>query len=122
MSDARAVRGSRPPRRCPEQGGATSEQPDDDLLLRVEERLLREVRLDGSAGLVVTNPPYGVRVSADLVRLYSELGDLVRRSGRHLAVLAADRRLTAAAKLRFETAFQTQNGGIRVELLTGSVE
>jgi putative N6-adenine-specific DNA methylase len=85
--------------------------------LRVEERPLREVRLDPGPGLICTNPPYGVRVSADLSRLYSELGDLARRSGCRLAVLAADRRTAAAAKIRFETAFRTQNGGIRVELL-----
>ncbi|MFL5409417.1 MAG: class I SAM-dependent RNA methyltransferase [Myxococcales bacterium] len=85
--------------------------------LRIEERPLREVRLDPGAGLIVTNPPYGVRVSADLIRLYSELGDLVRRSGYRLAVLAADRRTAAASKLRLETAFRTQNGGIGVELL-----
>ncbi|MFL5364722.1 MAG: RNA methyltransferase, partial [Myxococcales bacterium] len=78
--------------------------------------------LDPGAGLIVTNPPYGVRVSADLTRLYADLGDLARRSGRRLAVLAADRRIAAAAKLGFETAFRTQNGGIRVELLTGSVK
>ncbi|MFL5413333.1 MAG: hypothetical protein ACJ79D_18350, partial [Myxococcales bacterium] len=59
----------------------------------------------------------GVRVSADLIRLHSELGDLVRRSGYRLAVLAADRRTAAASKLRLETAFRTQNGGIGVELL-----
>jgi putative N6-adenine-specific DNA methylase len=90
--------------------------------LRIEERPLRDVRLDPGKGLIVTNPPYGVRVSADLARLYADLGDLARRSGRRLAVLAADRRIAAAARLRFETAFRTQNGGIRVELLTSSVE
>jgi len=87
---------------------------------RVEERPMREVRLEGGPGLIVTNPPYGVRVSADLTRLYSDLGDLVRRSGHRLAVLASNRGATAAAKLRFETAFRTQNGGIPVELLVAN--
>src|SRR5438067_3084684 len=71
---------------------------------RVEERPLREVRLEPGPGLIVTNPPYGVRVSADLKRLYSDLGDLVRRSGHRLAVLASHRGATAAAKLRLGTA------------------
>jgi 23S rRNA G2445 N2-methylase RlmL len=85
--------------------------------VQVEERPLREVRLDGGPGLVVTNPPYGVRLSTDLARLYLDLGDLVRRSGHRLAVLAANRGAPAAAKLHFETALRTQNGGIPVELL-----
>jgi putative N6-adenine-specific DNA methylase len=90
--------------------------------VHVEERPLREVRLEPGPGLVVTNPPYGVRVAADAGRLYSELGDLVRRSGRRLAVLAVDRRSVAAARLRFETAFRTRNGGIPVELLIASAK
>jgi putative N6-adenine-specific DNA methylase len=85
--------------------------------VHVEERALRDVRLEPGPGLVVTNPPYGVRLSADLTRIYSDLGDLVRRSGYRLAVLAANRRGAAAAKLRLEPAFRTQNGGIPVELL-----
>jgi putative N6-adenine-specific DNA methylase len=85
--------------------------------VQLEEQPLRDVRLEPGPGLIVTNPPYGVRIPADQTRLYSDLGDLVRRSGRRLAVLAADRRGAAATRLRFETAFRTQNGGIRVELL-----
>jgi len=87
-----------------------------DADVRVEQRALKEVRLEtGAGGLVVTNPPYGVRLGGDLARLYSELGDLVQRAGYRLAVLASRR--GAPAKLRFETAFRTQNGGIPVELL-----
>ena len=85
--------------------------------LRIEDRALREVRLGPGPGLVATNPPYGVRVTADLTRLYSDLGDLARRSGFRLAVLAATRALAAAGRLPFETAFPTRNGGIPVELL-----
>jgi hypothetical protein len=58
-----------------------------------------------------------VRISADLTRIYSDLGDLVRRSGYRLAVLAPNRGAAVAAKLRLEPAFRTQNGGIPVELL-----
>ena len=83
----------------------------------IEERALRQVRVDRAPGLIVTNPPYGVRVSADLTRLYSDLGELAHRSGYRVAVLAANRATAGATKLRFETAFRTQNGGIPVELL-----
>jgi len=87
-----------------------------DADVRVEQRALKEVRLEtGAGGLIVTNPPYGVRLGGDLARLYYELGDLVQRAGYRLAVLASRR--GAPAKLRFETAFRTQNGGIPVELL-----
>ena len=85
--------------------------------LRIEERSLREVRLEPAPGLIVTNPPYGVRLTADLTRLYSDLGDLARRSGHGLAVLITDRRAAAAANIRLGTAFRTQNGGIPVEML-----
>jgi putative N6-adenine-specific DNA methylase len=88
--------------------------------LGIEERALREVRVGPGPGLLATNPPYGVRVTADLTRLYSDLGDLARRSGFRLAVLTATRAYAAAGRLRFEKAFRTQNGGIPVELLIGS--
>lgn len=72
----------------------------------------------GPAGLVLTNPPYGLRVSegADLRALYARLGDVVRHGGRgwHLALLVPDQRLIAPTRLRFDTLLRTSNGGISV--------
>jgi putative N6-adenine-specific DNA methylase len=76
-------------------------------------------------GWIVTNPPYGARVSSghDLRDLYARLGDVARRHvpGWRVAILAADTRLAAQAHLRLETLLATTNGGIDVSLLAADV-
>ena len=80
----------------------------------------------GPTGLVLTNPPYGLRVSegADLRGLYARLGDVVRGGGRgwRLALLVPDKQLIAQTRLRFESLLRTSNGGIgvTVERSTGA--
>jgi putative N6-adenine-specific DNA methylase len=73
-------------------------------------------------GLVVSNPPYGVRVgeSDELRNLYAQLGNIIRkqRPGWTLALLSADRRLEQQTRLAFEERFRTRNGGIPVRLVT----
>lgn len=77
-------------------------------------------------GWVVTNPPYGVRVSAnqDLRNLYAQLGHVLRRhcSGWQVAILSSDRKLLAQTGLRLDTSFTTVNGGVKVRLGKGRVE
>ncbi|MEP6763577.1 MAG: class I SAM-dependent RNA methyltransferase [Gemmatimonadaceae bacterium] len=72
----------------------------------------------GHAGFVVTNPPYGVRVSGahDLRSLYQRLGDIMREGGPawHLTMLAADRALASQTKLKLATKIRTTNGGLPV--------
>ena len=76
-------------------------------------------------GVIVTNPPYGVRVgrSRDLRDLYARLGQVLRRRcpGWSVALLSARAELAAQTGLDLSTALSTTNGGIRVRLLTGSV-
>lgn len=76
-------------------------------------------------GVVVTNPPYGVRVgrSRDLRDLYARLGQVLRRRcpGWGVALLSARAELTAQTGLDLSTALSTTNGGLRVRLLTGTV-
>ncbi len=74
------------------------------------------------AGLVLTNPPYGLRVSdgADLRALFARLGDVVRAGGRgwQLALfMPADKALLGQLRLRTSSRLRTSNGGIAVELL-----
>ena len=75
-----------------------------------------------TAGLVVVNPPYGVRVgdSDALKDLYAQLGNVMRkqRSGSTLGLLSADRALERQTKLPLEERFRTKNGGIPVRLVT----
>jgi putative N6-adenine-specific DNA methylase len=77
-------------------------------------------------GLVVSNPPYGVRVGeTDRLRnLYSQLGNVLRRQRRgwDLALLSADRALERQVGVRFEERFATRNGGIPVRLVVGPVD
>lgn len=77
------------------------------------------------AGWVVSNPPYGVRVGAqrDLRNLFAQLGNVLRRRcpGWHVALLSAERELERQVGLAFATGFETNNGGIRVRLVTAAV-
>ncbi|HEX7024200.1 MAG TPA: class I SAM-dependent RNA methyltransferase [Gemmatimonadales bacterium] len=73
-------------------------------------------------GLVVTNPPYGIRIGArgDLRDLYAALGALLREkwSGWGLAMLSADRQLTDSLGLPVAVRWESTNGGIPVALVT----
>lgn len=73
---------------------------------------------DGAA--LVTNPPYGVRVSegADLRDLYAALGRFVRdRITGGAALLSPERSLEAQLGVRAQVAAETRNGGIPVRVL-----
>ena len=79
----------------------------------------------GDLGFLLTNPPYGQRVSegVDLRGLYARLGDVVRAGGRdwQLGMLVPDSVLAGQTRLRFERVLDTSNGGIRVRLLVSGV-
>ncbi len=91
--------------------------------LVIEQGALSETSLDaiGNAGLLLTNPPYGLRISdgSDLRSLYARLGDVVRAGGRgwQLGMLVPDRALAAQTRLAFEAVLRTANGGLPVEVL-----
>ncbi|HEX9165196.1 MAG TPA: class I SAM-dependent RNA methyltransferase [Gemmatimonadales bacterium] len=72
-------------------------------------------------GLLVTNPPYGVRVGeADHLRdLYARLGRVLseRFSGWTAVMLSANRALEGQTGLSWEEIWRTRNGGIPVRLV-----
>lgn len=90
--------------------------------VQLEQRALSETDLAviGDRGLLLTNPPYGLRVSegADLRGLYQRLGDVVRAGGRgwRVAMLVPDRRMAAQTGLSFDTVLKTANGGLPVSV------
>lgn len=90
--------------------------------VEITQRALSDVDLAalGERGLVLTNPPYGLRVSegADLRALYARLGDVVRLGGIgwRLGLLVPDRKLAAQTRLTFESLLRTSNGGIGVSV------
>jgi 23S rRNA (guanine2445-N2)-methyltransferase / 23S rRNA (guanine2069-N7)-methyltransferase len=73
-------------------------------------------------GLLVTNPPYGERVGerAQLVELYAELGDVLRRRflGWNAAVFTGNRDLAKHIGLRPQHRIILYNGPIECRLLT----
>lgn len=77
-------------------------------------------------GLVITNPPYGERVSAskDVRNLYAQLGNIARAKfdGWELGMLSPSKVLEAQAQVDFEERFKTTNGGIPVRLVVGPIE
>lgn len=72
-------------------------------------------------GSLVTNPPYGKRVSdrSELRELYAALGRFTRERipDWRVAIVSADPTLTAQTRLPFRTVVRTRNGGIPVDFL-----
>jgi putative N6-adenine-specific DNA methylase len=77
-------------------------------------------------GWIVTNPPYGLRVSAghDVRNLYAQFGHVLRTSfsGWQFAVLCNERQLLAQIGLPMEQSLNLVNGGLPVVFGRGSVE
>ena len=77
-------------------------------------------------GAVITNPPYGLRVSAsgELRDLFARFGTVLRERfpGWRVGVLAADRQLLGQMKLSLAARLGTSNGGISVALSVGVVD
>ena len=76
-------------------------------------------------GWVVTNPPYGSRVSAgkDLRNLYAQFGNVLRRNcpGWQVSVLCNEPILLGQMQLELDTSLGFVNGGIPVRLARGRV-
>ncbi|MEI7847903.1 MAG: class I SAM-dependent RNA methyltransferase [Chloroflexota bacterium] len=77
-------------------------------------------------GWVVTNPPYGLRVSEgrDLRNLYAQFGNVLRAKchGWNVAVLSSDPMLIGQIGIKMDTSFAMINGGVGVRLGRGRVE
>jgi putative N6-adenine-specific DNA methylase len=77
-------------------------------------------------GWIVTNPPYGVRVSAnkDLRNLYAQLGNVLRTKCPrwHFAIMCSDLALLHHTGLHFKNVLLLKNGGIKVRLAIGMVD
>jgi putative N6-adenine-specific DNA methylase len=77
-------------------------------------------------GWVVTNPPYGLRVSEghDLRNLYAQFGNVLRAScpGWRVAVLSSELSLLGQMGFQLDTSFSLTNGGVFVRLGRGQVD
>jgi putative N6-adenine-specific DNA methylase len=76
-------------------------------------------------GWVVTNPPYGLRVSEgrDLRNLYAQFGHVLHEKcpGWNLAVLCSDPALLGQMQVKMDTSLGLVNGGVHVRLGRGKV-
>lgn len=76
-------------------------------------------------GWVITNPPYGIRISAgsDLRNLYAQLGKVLRAQcpGWRVGILCSDTTLLAQTGLSLDTQCSMVTGGIKVRVGRGSV-
>jgi putative N6-adenine-specific DNA methylase len=77
-------------------------------------------------GWVVTNPPYGVRVSPtnDLRNLYTHLGDVLRAlcPGWHTGILCSSDFLAGHTRLPFDRTLSLVNGGIAARFYCGQIK
>ena len=77
-------------------------------------------------GWVVTNPPYGVRISTgnDLRALYTQFGKVLRQCcpSWQAAYLCNDERLASLTRLDFKKGVSLSNGGIPVKLTLARVQ
>lgn len=74
--------------------------------------------------LVLTNPPYGVRVGdeRELRDLYAAIGNaVVRNRSWRVALLTSDKILSAQLRLPLRSRFDSRNGGIGVSFLVSGI-
>lgn len=76
-------------------------------------------------GWVVTNPPYGLRISEgkDLRNLFAQFGNVLREKcpNWNLAVLSSDPALLGQMRVKLDTSLSLVNGGIRVRVGRGRI-
>lgn len=89
------------------------------------QRALSDLVAPDGPGMLIANPPYGVRVgeSAPLRDLYARLGQVARAhcTGWRVALLSPDRALEGQTGLRFTEVLKTNNGGIPVRVVAATV-
>jgi putative N6-adenine-specific DNA methylase len=89
-------------------------------------RAVSSIEVPEKAGWVVTNPPFGVRVSRqkDLRNLYAQFGKVLRSKcpGWQVTFLSSSLPLIRNTGLRFTQGISLSHGGLRVRILRGKVE
>ena len=93
--------------------------------LSIRQAVISDLELPETSGWIVTNPPYGVRVSERhrLRDLYAQFGHVLRTraSGWQLAFLSTHPALDHQLGLPLTSLWQADNGGITVRLVTSSL-
>lgn len=109
-----------------EMAQANAERAGVAPYIEFSRRAVSAITPPDETGWVVTNPPYGVRISEgkDLRNLYAQLGHVLRARcpGWRVALLSSDDRLLSCTGLAFEKGVSLVNGGLPVKLARGRVE
>jgi putative N6-adenine-specific DNA methylase len=89
-----------------------------DFPITLDVNAMSHIELPAEPISIVTNPPWGGRVSADrdLYPLYRSIGDLRRRcvGGSALSLVTSQRQLAYQTAIRVRSAFLTDAGGTKV--------
>lgn len=93
--------------------------------LTIAQQAVSALALPETPGLVMVNPPYGIRVGdkKPLRNLFAQIGNVLReRAPRwRFAMLSADRELDGQVRLRFDEQWRSSNGGIPIRLVMTEV-
>jgi putative N6-adenine-specific DNA methylase len=94
-------------------------------LIQLDCQSVSAISPPSEAGWVITNPPYGIRVTSnkDLRNLYAQFGNVLRIHclGWNTSILCSDLKLLSQTGLKLDTTFRFSNGGLNVFLGRGSV-
>lgn len=101
------------------QAGKAAKAAGVEAVVRWERGDVRQLPRVPAGTLIVTNPPYGVRLGEEpeLVALYRQLGDAVKRqaAGSTLWLLLGNPRLARQVGLKAESKFELFNGPLRCQ-------
>lgn len=95
---------------------ANAEKAGVSKLIRFDQQDVLEMEVDAAEGLIVMNPPYGVRLGdeEDLKQLYKSIGDTLKKNcrGWQAWILAGSDGLAGSVGLRATRRRKVFNGGI----------
>jgi putative N6-adenine-specific DNA methylase len=104
---------------------ANAERAGVEGLIRFTQHAVSAIEPPATPGWVVTNPPYGLRISAskDVRNLYAQFGNVLRDRcpGWQVTVLSNDLHLLGQLGFPLDTALSTLNGGVGVRIARGQV-
>ena len=105
---------------------ANAERADVAGCIEFSRRTISAIDPPSSPGWVVTNPPYGVRVSKtnDLRNLYAQFGKVMRAKcpGWQVTLICDQVQLIRNTGLDFDKGIPTTNGGLKVRLVRSLVK
>lgn len=117
---------------CDRDKGATksatinAEKAGVNQLIKWKNQSVSDMKPGEKAGWIVTNPPYGIRISSnkDIRNLYAQFGNILRAEfqGWHVVFLCNNVSLANQTKLKPKSLLSFTNGGINVQAFYAFIE